>query len=73
MAGSLLRTIGLPELITTSLADYEEMAVRLAAATEQLSEIRQRLADNRLSSPLFDTPRFVRALDDLLESVALRP
>jgi predicted O-linked N-acetylglucosamine transferase (SPINDLY family) len=73
MAGSLLRTIGLPELITTSLTDYEEKAVRLAADPKELSEIRQRLADNRLISPLFDTPRFVRALDDLLESVALRP
>lgn len=72
MAGSLLRTIGLPELITTRLSDYEERAVSLAAEPASLEGLRQRLSENRASSPLFDTPRFVRALDDLLESVALR-
>lgn len=30
MAGSLLRTVGLPELVTDTLQDYEELAVRLA-------------------------------------------
>jgi predicted O-linked N-acetylglucosamine transferase (SPINDLY family) len=73
MAGSLLRTIGLPELIATSLTDYEDLAVRLAANHEELDEIRQRLAKNKISSPLFDTPRLVQALDGLLETVALRP
>lgn len=73
MAGSLLRAVGLPELITTALPEYEELAVGLAAERRRLAEIRQRLAENRLGSALFDTPRFVRAFDDLLESVALRP
>lgn len=72
MAGSLLHAIGLPELITTSLSDYENLAVTLAAEPARLKETRRRLAENRLASPLFDTPRFVSALDDLLESVALR-
>jgi predicted O-linked N-acetylglucosamine transferase (SPINDLY family) len=73
MAGSLLRTIGLPELITTSLIDYEGLAVRLAEDPAVLRGIRQRLDENRLTSALFDTPRFVQALDGLLESIALRP
>lgn len=72
MAGSLLKAVGLPELIASSLAEYEEKAVSLAANPEQLAGLRQRLATNRLRAPLFDTPRFVRALDQLLESVALR-
>ena len=72
MAGSLLQAIGLPELITTSLRDYEGLAADLAAQPARLDELRRRLAENRTTSPLFDTPRFVRALDALLESVALK-
>ena len=73
MAGSLLLAIGLPELITTSLEDYEERAVALAANPGELRALRQRLAANRDSAPLFDTPRFVRALEDVLETVARGP
>ena len=73
MAGSLLHAIGLPELITNSLADYEEKAVSLATNREELGSLRKRLAENRTRSPLFDTPRFVNALEDLLEAVALSP
>lgn len=73
MAGSLLQAIGLPELITTSLAAYEEKAVSLAANRNELGRLRKLLADNRNSTPLFDTPRFVKSLEDILERVALRP
>ncbi len=72
MAGSLLGAVGLPELVTTSLSDYEHLAVALAAEPVRLKQLRNRLAENRLASPLFDTPRFVQTLDDLLESVAVR-
>ena len=73
MAGSLLHAVGLPELVTHALADYEELAVALATDRARLAELRQRLAHNRDSSPLFDTPRFVRDYEDLLASVARRP
>jgi predicted O-linked N-acetylglucosamine transferase (SPINDLY family) len=70
MAGSLLLAIGLPELITTSLQEYEAKAVALAADREALGELRTRLAANRGSSPLFDTPRFTKALEDMLWELA---
>jgi predicted O-linked N-acetylglucosamine transferase (SPINDLY family) len=73
MAGSLLHAIGLPELITDSLADYEEKAVGLATHRAELASLRKRLAENRTRAPLFDTPRFVKALEELLEKVALSP
>lgn len=73
MAGSLLKTIGLPELIATSLGEYEEKAVSFAGSAGGLMELRQRLDASRLASPLFDTPRFVRDLEDRLVSVALKP
>jgi predicted O-linked N-acetylglucosamine transferase (SPINDLY family) len=73
MAGSLLHAIGLPELVTHTLADYEELAVALATDGARLAALRRRLAENRDSSPLFDTPRFVRDYEDLLASVVRRP
>lgn len=73
MAGSLLHAVGLPELVTHTLADYEEAAVALATDRVRLAALRQRLADHRDASALFDTPRFVRDYEDLLETVVKRP
>jgi predicted O-linked N-acetylglucosamine transferase (SPINDLY family) len=73
MAGSLLHAVGLPELVTHSPADYEELAVALATDRARLAGLRRRLAENRDRSPLFDTPRFVRDYEDLLASVVRRP
>ena len=53
VAGSVLRAIGLPELITTSLADYEALALKLARDPAALSDLRRRLAANRATAPLF--------------------
>jgi predicted O-linked N-acetylglucosamine transferase (SPINDLY family) len=63
VAASLLRSIGLPELVTTSLSQYEDLAVELALNPARLAEIRQRLARNRLTTPLFDSRSFVRHLE----------
>jgi predicted O-linked N-acetylglucosamine transferase (SPINDLY family) len=73
MAGSLLRAVGLPELVTDTLQDYEELAVRLATDKPDLQALRQRLQANRASYPLFDTPKLVKALEDAFQQVALRP
>lgn len=63
VAGSLLRAIGLPELITDNLEDYEALALALARDPERLGALRQRLAANRLTHPLFDTDRFRRHIE----------
>ena len=63
VAGSLLRSLGLPELVTTSLADYEATALRLAADAELLGQLRARLEANRKTSTLFDAGRFARNLE----------
>ncbi|UTY57427.1 tetratricopeptide repeat protein [Massilia sp. erpn] len=73
MAGSLLHAMGLPELVTHELNDYEERAVALAGNRAELAALRQRLLATREASPLFDTPRFVRDLEDLYASVIPRP
>jgi protein O-GlcNAc transferase len=63
VAGSLLRTVGLPELAVNSFADYEALAVALAHDPERLASLRAKLATNRLTTPLFDTERFARNIE----------
>ena len=64
VAGSLLRAVGLPELITASLADYEALALRLARdAGAARRACGSRLARNRGTCPLFDTDRFTRHIE----------
>ena len=58
VAASLLNAIGLPELVTHSIEDYETLALRLAKDPSLLEGYRNRLATNRLTHPLFDIDRF---------------
>lgn len=69
VAGSLLNAMDLPELITHSLSDYEGMARRLAREPASLQGLRLRLLGNRLSAPLFDTPRYVRLYETALTQI----
>jgi predicted O-linked N-acetylglucosamine transferase (SPINDLY family) len=64
MAGSLLASIGLPELIKATEADYEELALELATNPQRLAAIKQKLAANRLFKPLFNTELFTKHLED---------
>jgi hypothetical protein len=74
MAASLLKAIGLPELITRSHADYESLALELAAHPERLAAVRRKLALNRTTHPLFDTARFTRHIEEAyLKDVSATP
>jgi predicted O-linked N-acetylglucosamine transferase (SPINDLY family) len=63
VAGSLLRAVGLPDLVTRTLADYETMALTLVREPARLAEIRARLAANRPTAPLFDAATFTHGLE----------
>lgn len=63
VAGSLLAAVGLPELIATSLEDYERKALTLAGDAQLLAELRIRLHGNRVASSLFDLPGFTRNIE----------
>ena len=63
VAGSLLRSIGLPELITTSLDEYHAMAMRLAVDARLLADLRSQLEAYRETSPLFDGGQFAREIE----------
>ncbi len=63
VAASLLNAIGLPELVTTTQQEYEELAIQLASNPQKLLDIKNKLAEKRLSAPLFDTPLFAKNLE----------
>jgi predicted O-linked N-acetylglucosamine transferase (SPINDLY family) len=63
VAASLLHAVGLPELVTNGLEEYEALALKLATEPSQLRAIRRKLEANRLGYPLFDTDRFRRHIE----------
>jgi predicted O-linked N-acetylglucosamine transferase (SPINDLY family) len=63
MAASLLRAVGLPELVTNTQTEYEDLAVALAHDPARMIALRQRLAGNRLTKPLFNSARFAAHIE----------
>jgi predicted O-linked N-acetylglucosamine transferase (SPINDLY family) len=69
VAASLLHAAGLPELVTESLDDYEDLAIRLARDPDLLKRYRNRLAETRGRAPLFDTARTTRYIEAAYEKM----
>jgi protein O-GlcNAc transferase len=63
VAASLLRAVGLPELITTTLDEYEALALKFSSHPTLRASIKAKLAGNRDIHPLFDTARFTRHIE----------
>lgn len=72
VAASLLNAIGLPELVTESLSQYEKLAIELALNPEKLKSIRMKLERNRTTSPLFNGKMFARHLECAYEKMYAR-
>lgn len=62
-ATSLLNAIQMPELITSTPAEYEARAIELATNPAKLKEIREKLTRNRLTTPLFNTQQYTRNIE----------
>ena len=63
VGASLLNAIQLPELITTTPAAYEQLAIDLARDPVRLAAQKAKLARHRLTTPLFDTAQFSRQIE----------
>jgi protein O-GlcNAc transferase len=72
VASSLLLAVGLPELVTNFLEEYEATARSLALEPARLVALRARLLRNRDTHPLFDTARYCRHLESAFASVRER-
>jgi len=64
VAASLLSAVGLPDLIARDRGEYEAKALELAINPDRLAAIRERLAANRTTHPLFDTVRYARHVEE---------
>ncbi|HXC29924.1 MAG TPA: tetratricopeptide repeat protein [Stellaceae bacterium] len=69
VAASLLHAVGLPELVTTNLADYAALALKLAREPAMLAAVKRKLALSRDSCALFDTDRTRRAIEAAYETM----
>jgi predicted O-linked N-acetylglucosamine transferase (SPINDLY family) len=63
VGASLLKAVGLPELITRSLSEYEALALELASQPARLAALSHKLRAQGTASPLFDTRRKTRQLE----------
>jgi predicted O-linked N-acetylglucosamine transferase (SPINDLY family) len=69
MAGSLLRSAGLNELITHERADYEKTAIHYANNRAELERLREHLKAEKESGRLFNTKRFVSEFEAALKDI----
>ncbi|MFN8701431.1 MAG: tetratricopeptide repeat protein [Rhodospirillales bacterium] len=72
VAASLLRSVGMPEMLMPSLDAYEAEAVSLAATPARLAALRAKLAQNRDRAPLFDIDLFRRGIESAYETMQAR-
>ena len=72
IGASLLRAVGLPELIASTPGQYERRAIELASDPPALTALRARLAGDLRARPLFDTPSFARHLEAAYAAMADR-
>lgn len=68
-AASLLNAVGLPELVTRSLGEYEDLALRIAHDSELRTALKSKLASHRTTWPLFDTARMTRHIEKALNEM----
>jgi predicted O-linked N-acetylglucosamine transferase (SPINDLY family) len=68
-AGSVLMALGMDELVTTSLQDYEAQAVRIGLESGYAKSLKDKLEHNRRDAPLFDTQRLTHNMESAYEQM----
>jgi predicted O-linked N-acetylglucosamine transferase (SPINDLY family) len=63
VAASLLYSICLPELVTDTAEKYEALAIELGQNLGLLNTLKKKVANNRLTTPLFDIVLFTKNLE----------
>jgi protein O-GlcNAc transferase len=63
MAASFLYTMGLPELVTSSLQGYEDLAYELASHHEKRKALQEKIEIKRKESPLFQNDLTTRYIE----------
>ena len=63
VAASVLTAIGLTDLIVSTAADYERIAIELGNDPAKLADAKRRLERNRHTELLFDAKRFAASIE----------
>lgn len=71
MCGSLLTAVGLPDLITFSLAEYEQRAIQIGQNPGRARSYKRYLRDEGRRSQLFNMPQIVRDIEREFEQLTL--
>jgi predicted O-linked N-acetylglucosamine transferase (SPINDLY family) len=61
--GSLLSAVELPELITTTIQEYEDTALRLATHPVELNALKEKLGHNLKTTTLFNPEIFTKHIE----------
>ena len=72
VAASILKAAGHPELVAQSMSEYETIALRLARNPEQCRALKASLLETVPKSQLYDTARFTKDYEAILESLMKR-
>jgi predicted O-linked N-acetylglucosamine transferase (SPINDLY family) len=72
VAASLLHAIGLPELIAKTQSEYLALAIEYGNNAKKIAQLKQKLAANRLTTPLFNTAEFATNLENIFSQMAER-
>jgi protein O-GlcNAc transferase len=71
VGASLLASVDLEEFVVSDLTGYKNLMIKCAAEQLWFRQRAQQLSNNRFSSPLFDTQRWVENLDAALRHLVL--
>lgn len=69
LAGSLLMSVGLKDLVTTNFQNYEKLAIDLALHPDKLKHYRELLRKNRNNSRLFNMKQYAKNFEKALEKM----
>ena len=69
LAGSLITSLGMSDLIVPDVASYEALAVDLATHPKKMEALRQRFAKNRLTHGLFNSKLYLQNFEKALTAM----
>ena len=68
MAASILTNVGMPEMVTNTADEYEELAVKIATTEGEAAKLKKKLAKNKATYPLFNTKQFTMDMEQLYKN-----
>ena len=65
VAGSILKSIDMEELITYDYRHYKDLALKISTDKNYHNKIKNKINQNRFTSNLFDTKKYTKELEEI--------